>query len=115
MTDYSNYSFHEELGGEPLYDEEIPWRPESSGESITGRYEDKKLGIGQYKQTVYVLCEADGTLRSVWANKVLENKMDEASIGDIIRITYLGRAGRNGYHNYKVERGHPRDFRSASI
>ncbi|RAP43840.1 MAG: hypothetical protein BZ136_09285 [Methanosphaera sp. rholeuAM74] len=107
MTNFSNYSFHEELGSEHSYDEEIPWRPESQGETVTGVYQDKKLNVGQYQQTVFVLCEESGTLRSVWANKVLESKMAEAELGDIIRITYLGRAGKNGYHNYKVERGHP--------
>jgi hypothetical protein len=59
------------------------------------------------KDDAYVNCDvAEDEKVSIFAPKVLNDALQLASIGDVIRIEYLGKKpGRNGdYHNFDVEK-----------
>jgi hypothetical protein len=56
---------------------------------------------------VYVNCDVkENDKVSIFAPTVLKSALQEASIGDVLRIEYLGKkAGKNGdYHAFDVER-----------
>ncbi len=83
---------------------ELPelWLPTKKGDSIEGIYMKKKENVGKNKANLYVL-EVDGVRRSVWGSTVLDDKMDDVQIRDIVTITFEGDDIDKGYHKYKVE------------
>lgn len=87
---------------------ELPeiWSPEKKNDSIEGIYVKKKENVGENKANLYIL-DIDGVKRSVWGSTVLDDKMDDVSPGDKIRITYLGK--EKNYHKYKVEKDEPEE------
>lgn len=83
---------------------ELPevWVPEKAGDSIEGIYLKKKENVGKNKANLYVL-DVEGTRKSVWGSTVLDDKMDDVNIGDLVTITFEGDDKEKGYHKYKVE------------
>lgn len=74
---------------------------EKDGDNLEGIYHKKKINVGENKANMYILIVGDKKL-SVWGSTVLDDKMDEVKIGDLITITYLGKQKKK-YHNYKLE------------
>ena len=87
---------------------ELPevWKPEKEGDYIEGVYIKKKEKTGPNKSNLYVL-EVAGEKKAVWGSKVLDDKMDDVEIGDLIRITYKGEEKK--YHKYIVEKDFPEE------
>lgn len=89
---------------------ELPevWKPENKGDNIEGILVRKKENCGPNKSTLYILdveVEDKKERKSVWGSTVLDDRMDEVSIGDKIRITYQGK--EKTYHKYTVEKDFP--------
>lgn len=72
------------------------------GDSIEGLYVKKKTNIGENKANLYIL-KVGEVKRSVWGTTVLDNKMDDVEVGDVITITYEGRDKKKNYHKFKLE------------
>lgn len=89
---------------------ELPevWKPEKKGDLIEGTLLKKKENCGPNKSALYILeieFEDKTEKKGVWGSTVLDDKMDEISPGDKIKITYLGK--EKTYHKYKVEKDFP--------
>lgn len=84
---------------------ELPevWTPEKKGDFIQGIFLKRKTDVGKNKANIYTL-DLNGTKKSVWGSTVLDDKMDEVSEGDTIRITFEGFDESKTYHKYKVEK-----------
>ena len=83
---------------------ELPpvWKPEKMGDFIEGKYFMKKTNVGENKANLYFIKRQDNDVTSFWGTTVIDDKMDiHANIGDVIRITYLGKVKK--YHDYKLE------------
>lgn len=65
------------------------WDPELSPE-IEGVLESVKTEVGNYKSNLYVLRTGDGNPTDVWGAAALDPLMDNVSIGDKIKIIFLG-------------------------
>ena len=92
---------------------ELPevWKPEKEGDKIEGTYIRKKEKVGKNKATLYVL-DVNGEKKTVWGSTVLDDKMDDVLIGDLIRITYEGE--EKNYHKYLVEKDEAEDEKEES-
>ena len=55
-----------------------------------GKYVGKETGIGENNSTLYSLQQADGTVVKVWGSTVLDGKMANVGIGQIVQIKFLG-------------------------
>lgn len=76
----------------------------NKGDYIEGKYFKKIENVGKNKANMYVLETIEGK-KSIWDTVVLNNKMEDAKIGDNLTITYLGKIeGVNqDYQNFKIE------------
>jgi hypothetical protein len=77
------------------------------GAVVQGIYTDKKEHVGDYDSTVFVIKTAEGIV-NVNGSTVLERKFNDVSLGDEVRIEYLGMADsekRKGaqYHDFDVK------------
>lgn len=77
------------------------------GDSITGTYVRHQSNVGRNNAQMYTLRTTDGDL-GVWGSTVLDGRMEQTSIGDIVRITYLGESEKPGAYGkpfklWKVE------------
>lgn len=79
------------------------WDFQKDGDTIEGKYVGKRQGIGKYKKNVYQIETANGVY-DVWGSTVLDRKMGEVEIGQLVRIKYMGTAkGKGGeYHDWSV-------------
>ncbi len=78
------------------------WTHDKEGDFIEGIYLKMKDNVGKNKANMYVL-DVDGKKMSVWGTTVLDNKMEDVSIGSKIKITFEGKDQDKEYKNYKVE------------
>lgn len=89
---------------------ELPeqWKFENEGDFIQGVYVQKKTEVGRNKANLYIL-EVEGKLKAVWGTAVIDNSMTDPniSIGDTIRITYVGENEKPKYHKFKIEKDFP--------
>jgi hypothetical protein len=71
--------------------------------TIEGKYVGKRQGIGKYKKNVYQIETKNGAY-DVWGSTVLDRKMGEVDINQLVQITFLGEAkGQNGsYKDFAV-------------
>jgi len=81
------------------------WNPES-GKHAEGKLVNKQGNIGPNKSNLYTLQQADGTKMGVWGTAMLDSNLDRISIGDMVKIEYLGKAtnpktGRE-YRNFRI-------------
>lgn len=96
------------VDGNETYEEAVAvgWTPEA-GDMIKGAYVDVKHDVGRLKATIYILETENGQM-GVFANKVLQGKMNGIAIGEKIIIKYLGKQPTNDgsaeYKNFKVFR-----------
>jgi len=72
-------------------------------DTIEGKYAGKRSGVGKYQKNVYQIETKDGVY-DVWGSTVLDRKMGEVEIGQLVKIIYAGKAkGKGGeYHDYSV-------------
>src|SRR3990167_10500700 len=66
------------------------WDPELQGE-LVGKYLGKKENIGRNNSTVYQFEQEDGKKIGVWGSAVIDNRMKEVQIGDMVKMVYLGK------------------------
>lgn len=82
------------------------WNPENDGDSVEGEYIREKSNVGKNKSIVYVL-KNPGNITLVWDTTILSEKMSMISIGEKIRITYLGikkaEKGGQDYKDYRLD------------
>ena len=67
----------------------ITWNP-NVGESIQGILKNKRYGVGPYKQNLYTLKTDENKTVDIWGRTQLDNLMEQADIGEYIRITFNG-------------------------
>lgn len=83
------------------------YREPGSIREIVGTYKGAKTGLGANQSTLYVIELLDGEKIGVWSTSVLDNKMSDVNIGDLVKITYLGKAlndkTKREYHDFKVQ------------
>ncbi|MBT5832339.1 MAG: hypothetical protein HOH77_19280 [Candidatus Latescibacteria bacterium] len=65
------------------------WRPEKEGDALMGKLLQKRPKGGKYQSESYVV-ENHKALYIVFGTAVLEDRMKNVSIGDIVRIEYKG-------------------------
>jgi hypothetical protein len=80
---------------------------EGKGAVVQGTYINKKEHQGDYDSTVYVIKTDTGVI-NVNSSTVLNRKFEEVSLGDEVRVEYLGTAEsekRKGaqYHDFDVK------------
>lgn len=78
---------------------------DETGDTVVGEFMGSEEDVGKYGSTVYTIEDVDGKQWSVWGNSIMTDKMDEAEVGDMVGIRYLGlyksKTG-NSYRNYAV-------------
>lgn len=65
------------------------------GDHITGIYIQHRSGVGRNDAELYTLRNDDGD-QGIWGSTVLDDKFTSVSLGDIVRVTYLGESEKNG-------------------
>ncbi|OED29925.1 hypothetical protein [Methanosphaera sp. WGK6] len=81
------------------------WNPKV-GDTIEGILIDKTLGLGKYKQSIYLI-KQENEIIEVWGRTQLDRLMIQVDIKDYIRITYQGKLktrNNNNINQYKVEK-----------
>jgi hypothetical protein len=81
------------------------WKP-AVNEVLEGIFTGVNNNIGPNKSKIYEVTTAENEKVGIWETTVLASKLDFITVGDEIRITYLGeRPSTKGgiYHDYKVE------------
>lgn len=82
------------------------WKFTKPGDEISGVYAGKESGVGPNNSNLYNL-QVDGQLVGVWGTTILDARMKNLSLGEEVKIVYLGEApskNRKGksYHNFEV-------------
>ncbi len=78
------------------------------GNSVEGRYVEKRSDQGSNKSMVYIIEQADGTRVGVWGSTVLDSRFNDIAIGKMVAIEYLGEEkSKKGtsYKSYEVGYG----------
>lgn len=83
------------------------WKPENENDFISGVYVGMREDVGEFGSNVYDI-QTKGELLSVFDNAVLKDKMRYVSIGQEVKIIYLGKRKSEKrksqtYHDYKVQ------------
>ena len=85
------------------------------GNTLIGTLLDKNLRASKlYKgeNTAYTLETNEGKQTTFFGSKVLDDRMMSITIGDTVRITYLGKikpaGGGSEYHDWKVDKYKPK-------
>lgn len=97
---YSELNFEEELGAT----EGNVWHPDTAGETIYGKLIDKRDNVGKYNQLVVVLENEMGEQLTIFCQTVLKRLLENAEVGDILKIVYEGYVPEKNYNMYKVWR-----------
>ena len=86
--------------------EEIPTWNFKENNSITGILRAIKRNTGTEKNsTIYTLELPDGQKMGVWGGKVIDSRLEDVTVGEEVRIDFLGLVeGQNGrkYNSYDV-------------
>ena len=80
------------------------WKHEKEGDSVEGFYLAMQEDVGKYKSNAYKLESKGGERWLVFGNNVLDDQMQFAKFGDLIRIVFKGKAGEEskGKQKYNV-------------
>ena len=78
------------------------WNYEKVGDQIEGILLAKKTNVGKNQANLYDIEVSEGVVKSVWGSVVIDDRMRLVSVGDRIRLTYLGM--EKNYHHFKLER-----------
>ena len=83
------------------------WEYSESGDFIEGAYLEIETEVGPNKSNLYKLSIGPGEVLSVWGTTILDQRMRNVTIGDKIKITYLGlgcaKTGQHAPKLFKVE------------
>lgn len=107
-----NWDEFEEVGvGETTTDRTWPAQGEvlEEGDSVLGRYIEKKTNVGKNKSNVYVLETISGEKIGVWGSTVIDSKFSNVALGKIVVCQYIGektskKTGKD-YRDFKVGQG----------
>lgn len=83
------------------------WDFQNGIKTVTGVYVEKRTGLGQKNSSMYILEQPDGETIGVWETAALKTKFENVSIGDEVKIDYLGKVkskSGNSYHNFDLFR-----------
>lgn len=99
-----NDGFTEVGGGEVWGSKDEPLKP---GDQIVGEYIGTQKDVGPNNSKMHSLRTPDGD-RAVWGSTVLDGRMEQVKLGDIVRITFTGLSAKLGkfgkpFKEYKVE------------
>lgn len=77
--------------------------PLKVGDSIEGRYIDKRVEQGPNKSNLYALEQNGGEIVWVWGSTVIDRKFDSIAKGKMVAIEYLGtkKSEKRGGSDYK--------------
>ena len=80
--------------------------PLKKGQTIEGRYIEKKLGVGSRGSNVYVIETAEGEKIGVWGSTVIDGRFERIAIGKMVGIEYLGvqktKDGKGEYNGFWI-------------
>lgn len=79
-----------------------------SQKTIEGVLAEKKENVGPNGSNLYVLEDQEGNKTGVWGSAIIDSRLQNAEIGLLIKIEYLGlekspKTGRE-YHNFKLSK-----------
>lgn len=83
----------------------VIWEPKKDGDEVTGVLVGIDPDSGKFKSTAYKLNSANGDKHIVFGNKLLDDKMKFAKIGDLLKIIYKGKktgASKQEYNTYEL-------------
>ncbi len=74
--------------------------------TVTGVYVEKRTNVGPNNSNCYILEKEDGKRISVWGSAILDSRFQGVTIGEELKIEYLGKAksektGRE-YHSFEL-------------
>ena len=78
------------------------WKPEQPGDAIGVRLTDIERNTGkQGTSTIYTGEDESGAQVSFWGSAILDRKLKDANLGDLVMVKYLGwQESKNG-NSYK--------------
>ncbi len=84
------------------------WKHDKEGDAVEGFYLAMQKEVGEYKSNAYKLESKDGKKWLVFGSNVLDDKMQFAKVGDLIRIVYKGKGGEESnkkkqYNIYELQ------------
>lgn len=84
------------------------WKHEREGDFVEGFYLAMQTDVGKHKSNAYKLEGRDGKKWLVFGNNVLDDKMQFAKFGDLIRIVFKGKGGEESggkkqYNMYELQ------------
>ena len=86
---------------------DIPlWQYQKPGDELIGYLKRVEHNIGPNGSRMYTFSTDDGKQVKVWGNTLLDTRFDYISVGEKVKIVYLGKkkspkTGRE-YHDFKV-------------
>ena len=82
--------------------------PLKVGDSLEGRYVEKKTGVGSRGSNVYVI-EVNGERVGIWGSTVINGRFETIAVGKMVGIEYLGiqktKDGKGDYKGFWVGQG----------
>jgi len=83
--------------------------PLKKGDSLEGRYVEKKTGVGSRGSNVYIIETSDGNRVGVWGSTVIDGRFEAITKGKMVGIEYLGilktKDGKGEYKGFWVGQG----------
>lgn len=83
--------------------------PLTKGDSIEGRYVEKKTNVGSRGSNVYVIETQLGEKVGVWGSTVIDGRFESIAVGKMVAIEYLGmqktKDGKTDYKGFWVGMG----------
>lgn len=84
-------------------------KPLQVGDSIEGRYIEKKTNVGTRGSNVYVIETTGGERIGVWGSTVIDGRFEQIAVGKMVGIEYLGpqktKDGKGSYNGFWVGQG----------
>ncbi|SRR5258708_3733956 len=78
------------------------WEVAKSGDSVEGKYVERKSEIGKYKSNIYVIEQENKEEIGVWGNKMIDDFFMHLPLNTWVQLVYLGeKEGKNG-QSYKT-------------
>lgn len=77
-----------------------------TNKTIQGVLTEKKENVGPNGSNLYILEDPEGNKTGVWGSALIDTRLQNAEIGLIVKIDYLGLEKspktKREYHNFKV-------------
>ena len=75
------------------------WVPENVNDELIGVLTAREENVGPNDSMLYTLEKEDHELISVWGSMVLDSRMKNIQIGEIVKIVFLGLGKKQGGKN----------------